>query len=76
MRLLRLRLLPRLLRPPPMLRLRLRLLPRLFPLLTSPLVSAPLASVPARRYVVAVYSVSEQAAYHLSELIEDHAYNT
>ena len=27
-------------------------------------------------YVVAVYSVSEQAAYHLSELIEDHAYNT
>jgi len=27
-------------------------------------------------YVVGVYSVSEQAAYHLSELIEDHAYNT
>jgi len=27
-------------------------------------------------YVIAVYSVSEQAAYHLSELIEDHAYNT
>lgn len=27
-------------------------------------------------YVVAVYSVSEQAAYHLSELIEDHAFNT
>jgi ubiquinol oxidase len=27
-------------------------------------------------YVTAVYSVSEQAAYHLSELIEDHAYNT
>merc|ERR1719498_1819727 len=27
-------------------------------------------------YVVAVYSISEQAAYHLSELIEDHAYNT
>ena len=27
-------------------------------------------------YVVAVYSVSEQAAYHLSELIEDHAYET
>ena len=27
-------------------------------------------------YVVAVYSFSEQAAYHLSELIEDHAFNT
>lgn len=27
-------------------------------------------------YVVVVYAVSEQAAYHLSELIEDHAYNT
>jgi len=27
-------------------------------------------------YVVAVYSFSEQAAYHLSELIEDHAYET
>jgi len=27
-------------------------------------------------YVVGVYSVSEPAAYHLSELIEDHAYNT
>jgi len=27
-------------------------------------------------YVVAVYSISEQAAYHLSELIEDHAYET
>lgn len=27
-------------------------------------------------YVVGVYSLSEQAAYHLSELIEDHAYNT
>jgi ubiquinol oxidase len=27
-------------------------------------------------YVVAVYSLSEQAAYHLSELIEDHAYAT
>ena len=27
-------------------------------------------------YVTAVYSVSEPAAYHLSELIEDHAYNT
>jgi len=27
-------------------------------------------------YVVAVYSWSEPAAYHLSELIEDHAYNT
>merc|ERR1719453_2370366 len=27
-------------------------------------------------YVIAVYSISEQAAYHLSELIEDHAYNT
>jgi len=27
-------------------------------------------------YVVAVYLVSEQAAYHLSELIEDHAYHT
>ena len=27
-------------------------------------------------YVVGVYSFSEQAAYHLSELIEDHAYNT
>ena len=28
------------------------------------------------RYVIGVYSVSEQSAYHLSELIEDHAYNT
>jgi ubiquinol oxidase len=27
-------------------------------------------------YVTAVYAVSEQAAYHLSELIEDHAFNT
>lgn len=27
-------------------------------------------------YVVGVYAFSEQAAYHLSELIEDHAYNT
>lgn len=27
-------------------------------------------------YVVGVYSLSEQAAYHLSELIEDHAYET
>lgn len=27
-------------------------------------------------YVTLVYSVSEQAAYHLSELIEDHAFNT
>jgi len=27
-------------------------------------------------YVIIVYSVSEQAAYHLSELIEDHAFNT
>jgi len=27
-------------------------------------------------YVVAVYAFSEPAAYHLSELIEDHAYNT
>lgn len=27
-------------------------------------------------YVVAVYTFSEQAAYHLSELIEDHAYET
>jgi ubiquinol oxidase len=27
-------------------------------------------------YVVGVYSYSPQAAYHLSELIEDHAYNT
>jgi len=27
-------------------------------------------------YVVLVYLVSEQAAYHLSELIEDHAFNT
>jgi len=27
-------------------------------------------------YVSVVYSISEQAAYHLSELIEDHAYNT
>lgn len=27
-------------------------------------------------YVVAVYTVSPPAAYHLSELIEDHAYNT
>jgi ubiquinol oxidase len=27
-------------------------------------------------YVVAVYTLSEQAAYHLSELIEDHAYET
>ena len=27
-------------------------------------------------YVTAVYSLSEPAAYHLSELIEDHAYNT
>lgn len=27
-------------------------------------------------YVVAVYSLSEQAAYHLSELIEHHAYHT
>lgn len=27
-------------------------------------------------YVVGVYSLSEMAAYHLSELIEDHAFNT
>lgn len=27
-------------------------------------------------YVVVVYTISEQAAYHLSELIEDHAYET
>jgi ubiquinol oxidase len=27
-------------------------------------------------YVVVIYAVSEQAAYHLSELIEDHAYET
>lgn len=27
-------------------------------------------------YVVLVYLLSEEAAYHLSELIEDHAYNT
>ena len=27
-------------------------------------------------YVTVVYLVSEQAAYHLSELIEDHAFNT
>ena len=27
-------------------------------------------------YVTAVYAVSEPAAYHLSELIEDHAFNT
>lgn len=27
-------------------------------------------------YVVFVYFISEDAAYHLSELIEDHAYNT
>ena len=27
-------------------------------------------------YVIVVYFVSEQAAYHLSELIEDHAYET
>jgi len=27
-------------------------------------------------YVVAIYSLSPQSAYHLSELIEDHAYNT
>lgn len=27
-------------------------------------------------YVVGVYTLSEQAAYHLSELIEDHAYDT
>jgi len=27
-------------------------------------------------YVIAVYTISEQAAYHLSELIEDHAFNT
>jgi len=27
-------------------------------------------------YVIVVYSLSEQAAYHLSELIEDHAFNT
>mmetsp|Transcript_11731 Transcript_11731/g.28708 ORF Transcript_11731/g.28708 Transcript_11731/m.28708 type:complete len:329 (-) Transcript_11731:284-1270(-) len=27
-------------------------------------------------YVTAVYSISEPAAYHLSELIENHAYNT
>jgi ubiquinol oxidase len=27
-------------------------------------------------YVTVVYSVSEQAAYHLSELIEDHAFDT
>ncbi|GMH68411.1 hypothetical protein TL16_g04926 [Triparma laevis f. inornata] len=27
-------------------------------------------------YVILVYLLSEQAAYHLSELIEDHAFNT
>ena len=27
-------------------------------------------------YVTVVYAFSEQAAYHLSELIEDHAFNT
>mmetsp|Transcript_29747 Transcript_29747/g.81722 ORF Transcript_29747/g.81722 Transcript_29747/m.81722 type:complete len:321 (+) Transcript_29747:180-1142(+) len=27
-------------------------------------------------YVIVVYCISEQAAYHLSELIEDHAYDT
>jgi ubiquinol oxidase len=27
-------------------------------------------------YIVLIYSMSEPAAYHLSELIEDHAYNT
>ena len=27
-------------------------------------------------YVVAVYAASPQAAYHLSELIEDHAFKT
>jgi len=27
-------------------------------------------------YVIGVYTFSEKAAYHLSELIEDHAYNT
>jgi ubiquinol oxidase len=27
-------------------------------------------------YVVVVYALSEEAAYHLSELIEDHAYET
>jgi len=27
-------------------------------------------------YVVAIYAFSDQAAYHLSELIEDHAYDT
>jgi len=27
-------------------------------------------------YVVAIYAVSKEAAYHLSELIEDHAFNT
>merc|ERR1719502_1399956 len=27
-------------------------------------------------YVIGVYTISEQAAYHLSELIEDHAFNT
>ena len=30
----------------------------------------------AHRYVIVVYAVSEPAAYHLSELIEDHAYDT
>lgn len=27
-------------------------------------------------YVTTVYAISEPAAYHLSELIEDHAFNT
>eukprot|EP00964_Phaeocystis_antarctica_P160490 scaffold132113_cov33-Phaeocystis_antarctica.AAC.1 len=30
----------------------------------------------AHRYVTVVYFVSEPAAYHLSELIEDHAFYT
>ena len=35
-----------------------------------------LATVAELRYVVIVYCLSEEAAYHLSELIEDHAFDT
>ena len=34
------------------------------------------AALCAHRYVTIVYFVSEPAAYHLSELIEDHAFYT
>ena len=34
------------------------------------------ATLCAHRYVTVVYFVSEPAAYHLSELIEDHAFYT